>query len=30
LQEAFKKRKAELLEIFMSQNQEEEGFSSET
>lgn len=27
---AFKKRKAELLEISMSQNQQEEGLSSET
>jgi hypothetical protein len=30
LQGAFKKRKAELLEISMSQNQEEEGLSSES
>jgi len=30
LQGPFKKRKAELLEISMSQNQEEEGLSSET
>ena len=30
MQGAFKKRKAELLEISMSQNQQEEGLSSET
>jgi hypothetical protein len=30
LQGAFKKRKEELLEISMSQNQEEEGLSSKT